>query len=147
MGGGKMTFKKGLVYCALVLSSVGIALGFQNCAKKDSDSGGYLSCAQLGANGVWYGSVLGNPDVMTITENCTVTSTYCGSKSKMEIIDATGCPAGSDSCGTVLVQTSLSNRSSGCLRDGVPATCAFVVWGSGQNLTFNCGNSSLTYSR
>jgi hypothetical protein len=93
----------------------------------------------------WYGSVSGSSDTMSIQDDSSITSSYCGSSSQITAIyPAVSCPSGFDTCGLAAVNINSTNGSAGCLGVG-QATCAYATYGS--YLSFTCGSDVLTYSR
>lgn len=118
---------------------------FQNCGQFHEVESKRISCENAGISGSWVSSDLGW-DHMNI-QGCQVSSSRCGSESQIKIKELNeGCPESANTCGVAEVITTYTNGSYGCLPQG-SATCSFVKYNNGSNLVYNCGNSSLMYSR
>lgn len=141
--------KKKMLYIGLPILALCAVMSFQNCAQNsDSTAATKIGCDQAGISGTWQGNISGNSDSLIIASNCAIASTYCSSNSSATINEINkDCPSGSNSCGVALVTTNSTNGYQGCLPQSPNVTCAFVTYNNSRNLVFNCGNSSVTYSR
>ncbi len=82
------------------------------------------------------GNIAGNPDVMTLQEDCIRESSYCGSVFTY--------PSTENNQGAVTINVTAMNGNSGCLPPG-ETTCGYVV--DNNSLQFTCGGSVLTYTK
>ncbi len=93
-------------------------------------------CAGSTVLGTFTGTVSGNADTMVIADSCAITSSYCQSTSTM--------PNATASSGSATITVTATNGHTGCLPLGA-TNCTYSI--SGAALTFNCGGSTLTYTK
>jgi hypothetical protein len=119
------------------------ALALVACGKGGDDTSNNSNAALASSALVktWVHSASG--DQFRINQDGSVSSLICGQQGSITSISPDqSCPSPGVTCGTAVLTITSSNGSGGCQGAGT-ATCAYITWGN--NLTFNCGGSSLTY--
>jgi hypothetical protein len=101
-----------------------------------SGCGTAAPCGSSLVTGSWTGQVAGNADTLAFSGACGVTSSYCQAGGTVPNIVA--------STGTAAIVITSSNGNTGCLPTGT-TYCDFAV--DSDSLSFNCGGSTLTYSK
>lgn len=108
------------------------SLFLMGCGSQPTNTPGI--CAGLGPIGKWVNGP--NGDTLTFRDDCTGSSSWCGSSFRFTRSSANP--------GTTFVRVTGSNGAAGCLPDG-DAVCGFAYDAAG--LAIDCGAGSVAYSR